>query len=99
MNAVQKTGIGAYIPLPEGSAQYPPEFIKAHGVIKLREGAALVEIGVTEKTGAGIKNTLRNFHRKPAHFVPLDRVELSAYLGAKFGEADSAEKFECPPYQ
>jgi general secretion pathway protein E/type IV pilus assembly protein PilB len=78
-------------PIPEGSSQYPIEFIEARGLIKLREDDTVVEIGFTEKAEESTKDGLRNFHKKPVIFVPLDPAELSAFLGNKLGnEAQEA---------
>jgi general secretion pathway protein E/type IV pilus assembly protein PilB len=72
-------------PIPEGSSQYPIEFIEARGLIKLREDENTVEIGFTEKAEEADKNGLRNFHKKTVVFLPLDPAELSAFLGNKMG--------------
>ncbi|MDR3124255.1 MAG: GspE/PulE family protein [Treponema sp.] len=72
-------------PIPEGSSQYPIEFIEERGLIKLREDENAVEIGFTEKADEAAKNSLRNFHRKSVVFMPLDPAELSAFLGNKMG--------------
>jgi general secretion pathway protein E/type IV pilus assembly protein PilB len=75
-----------YAPLPEGIAQYLPEFIEAQGCIKLREEDDRIVIGCSEKAGDEIKIGLRNFHKKDLSFVPIDGAELSGYLGNKLGE-------------
>jgi general secretion pathway protein E/type IV pilus assembly protein PilB len=81
-----------FSPIPEGSSQYPVEFIEARGLIILREDENSVEIGFTEKAEEAVKNSLRNYHKKPVVFVPLDPAELSAFLGNKMGN----EKQEAP---
>jgi general secretion pathway protein E/type IV pilus assembly protein PilB len=72
-------------PIPEGSSQYPIEFIEARGLIKLREDENVVEIGFTEKADEAARNNLESFHRKNVVFIPLDPAELSAFLGNKMG--------------
>jgi general secretion pathway protein E/type IV pilus assembly protein PilB len=84
--------LGMFLPLPEGSDQYPVEFIESRGVIKLGEEPDRVIIGITEKTTEETRNSLANFHHKPIVFMEIDMMELSAYLGNKLGEADSEEK-------
>ncbi|MDR2739842.1 MAG: GspE/PulE family protein [Treponema sp.] len=81
-----------YALIPEGSSQYPIEFIEARGFIKLREDENLVEIGFTEKSEEAVKDSLRIFHKKPVVFIPMDAAELSAFLGNKLGEAAGDEK-------
>jgi general secretion pathway protein E/type IV pilus assembly protein PilB len=76
-------------PIPEGSSQYPVEFIEAKGLIKLREDETVVEIGFTEKADEAAKNSIKSFHKKPVVFVPLDPAELSAFLGNKMGDEKS----------
>ncbi|GHV73390.1 hypothetical protein AGMMS49940_06920 [Spirochaetia bacterium] len=85
-----------YNPIPEGSSQYPIEFIDARGLIKLREDENRVEIGFTEKAEECVKNSLYNFHQKPVVFIPIDAAELSAFLGNKMGEAAADEKKNIP---
>ena len=92
---MNNTNIGAYQRAPEGSDQYPLEFIETHGLIKLKEDAEQVEIGITEKTGEEARDVLQNFHRKALRFVPIDAAELSAYLGDRLG-APGLEQGEDP---
>jgi general secretion pathway protein E/type IV pilus assembly protein PilB len=80
------TSMTDFEPIPEGPFQYPIEFIEANGLIKLREDENVVEIGFTEKAAEAAKNSLRNFHKKPVVFMPLDPAELSAFLGNKMGD-------------
>jgi type II secretory ATPase GspE/PulE/Tfp pilus assembly ATPase PilB-like protein len=82
--------LAGYQPLPEGSFQYPLEFINANGAVKLREDESAVEIGVTEKAEGAVRNILRNFHKKRVEFIPIDAADLSAYLGNKLGEIGTA---------
>jgi type II secretory ATPase GspE/PulE/Tfp pilus assembly ATPase PilB-like protein len=88
--------ISQYQPLPEGSAQYPVEFIETQGIIKLKEDEEGLEIGITGKAREEIRDSLRNFHRKPVRFIPIGTMELSAYLGKQFGDPGDAE-FRDPP--
>jgi general secretion pathway protein E/type IV pilus assembly protein PilB len=81
-----------YLPLPEGSNQYPVEFIGERGVIKLKEESGRIIVGISEKANEETKNTLLNFHRKPVEFIGIAMVEISAYISGKMGEADAAEK-------
>jgi general secretion pathway protein E/type IV pilus assembly protein PilB len=83
MNVV---GMEEYYPIPEGSSQYPVEFIEEQGLIKLRENENLVEVGFTDKAGEEAKDRIRGFHGKPVAFIPLDPAELSAFLGNKMGD-------------
>jgi general secretion pathway protein E/type IV pilus assembly protein PilB len=82
----------SYAPLPEGNAQYLPEFIEAQGCIKLREETERIIIGCSEKAGDDTKISLRNFHKKMVIFIPIDGAELSGYLGNKLGEVKGGGK-------
>ncbi|GHV89355.1 hypothetical protein AGMMS50267_17150 [Spirochaetia bacterium] len=88
----ERTALESWYPLPEGTAQYPVEYIETHGVIKLREADDRVTVGITERATAETKNTLMNFHRKTVDFTGLDGAELSAWLGSKMGEADPLDR-------
>jgi type II secretory ATPase GspE/PulE/Tfp pilus assembly ATPase PilB-like protein len=81
----------SYAPLPEGASQYPVEFIEERGIIKLKEDETQVVAGITETTEEETKERISRFHKKPVHFVFIDRAELSAYLGNKLGEPDTEE--------
>jgi general secretion pathway protein E/type IV pilus assembly protein PilB len=83
-----------YAPLPEGSFQYPIEFIEARGIIKLKEAEDRVLVGLTETTEEETRNQISRFHKKPVDFIFIDRAELSAYLGNKLGEPDTEERKE-----
>jgi general secretion pathway protein E/type IV pilus assembly protein PilB len=86
------TSMEDFGPIPEGSSQYPIEFIETRGLIKLRETEALVEVGFTDKADEAAKNSLRSFHGKPVAFMPLDPAELSAFLGSKLGDETQEAK-------
>ncbi|MDR1250213.1 MAG: GspE/PulE family protein [Treponema sp.] len=89
---MKQASIADFSPIPDGSSQYPVEFIEERGLIKLRENGSSVEVGFTEKADRAAKNSLESFHKKPVIFVPLDPAELSAFLGNKMGD----EKRETP---
>jgi general secretion pathway protein E/type IV pilus assembly protein PilB len=78
-------------PVPEGSSQYPLEYIESQRVIKLGEEPDKVIVGITEKTTGETKNNLVNFHQKPVEFIEIDAMEFTSYLSGKLGEADAAE--------
>jgi len=78
-----KAALLDFMPLPEAEEQYPLEYIDAHSVIKLREDAEEVLVGVCDAGDSAILQSLRNFHGKPVVYFPIDRAELSAYLGKR----------------
>jgi len=84
--------IADYEPLPEGRAQYSPDFMAARGAIKLRENQAEIWIGIAPGFDSGIRNSLSNFHRlKQVHFVDIDRADFAAYIGNKGAPASAGE--------
>jgi len=72
--------------IPEGSLQYPAEFIEANGAIVLDISEKLITVGITEKTHPDIIATISSFHPLPVTFVNIQQMELSSWLGRKFGE-------------
>ncbi len=78
-----------WYPLPEGSSQYPLEFIESRGAIKLREDEDSVDVGITAKADSSTQNIIRNFHKKRVAFFAVNPVELSGYLGKKLADAES----------
>jgi general secretion pathway protein E len=77
--------------IPEDSQQYPAEFIEATGAIILAVSETDVTVGITEKTSPDVIATIRTFHSVPVTFVTIQQMELSSWLGRKFGEG-SKEK-------
>lgn len=76
-----------FSPLPEGSAQYPVEFIESRGAIKLREDDERITVGLTERADSVTIATIRKFHKQAISFNRINSIELSAYLGKKMGES------------
>jgi general secretion pathway protein E/type IV pilus assembly protein PilB len=90
--AAARDVLARYVPLPEEPDQYPVEFIKEQGVIKLKEEKDSVTVGADVGGGKNtemIKNLLHNYHRKAIAFVELENGELSAWLSDKLGAAES----------
>jgi general secretion pathway protein E/type IV pilus assembly protein PilB len=97
MTAPESALIERYLPLPEGSDQYPPEFSAANGAIKLREDDSVVTVGVAGDAGDLLLDTLRRFHRgKGVRFLAVDRSELAAYLGRRASEAQAPQGAKAP---
>lgn len=81
--------IERYAPLPEGEAQYPPEFSAANGAIKLLEYDESVTVGLAEDSSESVREILGRFHKgKRLRFLSVERSDLAAYLGRR--AADSA---------
>ena len=78
---IQKVSIGDFLPLPEGKAQFPLEYMQANSVIKLREEEGSVVIGVCDSADPALKESLRAFHRKDVVFREIDHSELAVHLG------------------
>lgn len=81
---MKKVSIASFIPLPDGSDQYPLEYIENTSVIKLRESEERVIIGVSNRHNEALLESLSNFHDKEVIFYHIEKSELAAYLGKKF---------------
>ncbi len=78
---MEKATLADFRPLPDGADQYPLEYIENNSVIKLRETAECIDIGICNASDVVLIESLRNFHRKKVAFYDIDRSELAAYLG------------------
>ncbi len=83
---MDKTSLAEFKPLPEGSEQYPLEYIENNSVIKLRESADCILIGVGNASDILLLENLKNFHRKQVSFFEIDRSELAGYLGDRLSQ-------------
>lgn len=89
MSREETVSLDLYHPLPEGNDQYPVEFIESRGAIKLRDEDGRVVVGLTERSDAAIKDTIRKYHKGKVEFRGIDSVELSAYLGKRYGQGSA----------
>lgn len=92
MKKMEIISLDEYSPLPEGSFQYPIEFIESSGAIKIAEDSERVTVALTEKANQATVSTIRKFHKQPVTFFAVNSVELSAYLGKKMGETNASEQ-------
>ena len=76
-----KVSIGEYLPLPGADEQFPLEYMQNCSVIKLREEADRVIVGMCEPGNLALQESLRAFHRKEVVFFEIDRSELAVHLG------------------
>ena len=83
---MEKASLAEFKPLPEGTEQYPLEYIENNSVIKLRESADSILIGVCNASDILLLENLKNFHRKEVSFFEVDRSELAGYLGDRLSE-------------
>jgi len=86
---LQRATLAQFAPLPEDDRQYPLEYMDANSVIKLREDASAVAVGVCDPGDAALLSFLENFHGKPATFYRIERAELAAYLGKRLSALDA----------
>jgi general secretion pathway protein E len=77
------------MPLPEDAQQYPLEYMDANSVIKLREDAEGVVVGVCDPQNDQLMDALRAFHDGTISFRHVDRNELSGYLGRRLAVMDA----------
>ncbi|HEY9594398.1 MAG TPA: GspE/PulE family protein, partial [Spirochaetia bacterium] len=87
--AFPHASLADFAPLPEGSRQYPLEYMDANSVIKLREDEAGIVVGVCDPRNAELLTSLRAFHDGEVAFRCIDRSELSAYLGRRLSVIDA----------
>jgi type II secretory ATPase GspE/PulE/Tfp pilus assembly ATPase PilB-like protein len=78
-----------FVPLPEGTRQYPLEYMDANSVIKLRDDAEGVVVGVCDPQNSTLLESLLSFHDVPVAFRHIDRSELSGYLGRRLSVIDA----------
>lgn len=93
MTAESFVSLENFLHIPEDSRQYPAEFIEANGALVLDISEKVITVGITEKTPPDIIATISSFHSLPVAFVNIQQMELSSWLGRKFGE-NSKDKIE-----
>jgi len=76
-----KVSIEDYVPLPTAAEQFPLEYMQHCSVIKLREEADRVIVGMCDPDNLPLQESLRAFHRKEVVFREIDRSELTMHLG------------------
>ena len=83
MSKAERVTLAEFKPLPENAEQYPLEYIENNSVIKLRETAGLIQIGVCDPQDEPLLENLRLFHQKQVAYYQIERSELAGYLGEK----------------
>jgi len=81
VEGARKVSIEDYLPLPAAADQFPLEYMQNCSVIKLREDAERVIVGMCEPGNLALQESLRAFHRKEVVFHEIDRSELAMHLG------------------
>ncbi len=84
-----RASLAEFAPLPDEDEQYPLEYMDANRVIKLKESAREVVVGVCEPDNASLLGSLREFHDKPVVFRWIDQSELSAFLSKRLSVIDA----------
>ena len=77
----EPVALSSFKPLPEGSEQYPFEYIENNQAIKLKEEDDSVLVGICDPENRDLIENLERFHRKNVIFKQIDRSELAGYLG------------------
>jgi general secretion pathway protein E len=78
-----------YTPLPEGTEQFPLEFIESRGAIKLANAEAGSVVGIITLDDELLKSELRYFFKVPLTFVAIDPQELAEYLSRQFSQVQA----------
>ncbi len=89
---MEKVDLADYKPLPEGSSQYPLEYIETNSIIKLKENEDTIYVGCCDPSNIALLENLRNFHKKRVVFYEIDRNELSGFLGEKLSNLNNRDK-------
>jgi len=89
---IEKVDLADYKPLPEGSNQYPLEYIETNSIIKLKENENTVYIGCCDPANNALLENLKNFHKKRVVFYEIERNELSGFLGEKLSNLNNRNK-------
>jgi type II secretory ATPase GspE/PulE/Tfp pilus assembly ATPase PilB-like protein len=87
-----KIALAEFKPLPDGSEQYPLEYIEANSVIKLKEEVEVVHVGICNPDDEALVENLRNFHDKRVVFYQIERSELTGFLGEKLSNLSARER-------
>jgi type II secretory ATPase GspE/PulE/Tfp pilus assembly ATPase PilB-like protein len=83
------TRLSDFAPLPEGSDQFPLEFIESRGALKLEQDAEHVLVGLVEEGDELLKSELRYFFKGSLSFIAIDAQELAEYLGRQFSQVQA----------
>jgi len=83
------TRLTDFEPLPEGTDQFPLEFVENRGAVKLGERHGLVLVGLTEPENDLLKSELSFFLKTPLEFRAIDKQELAEYLGRQFSHVSA----------
>jgi type II secretory ATPase GspE/PulE/Tfp pilus assembly ATPase PilB-like protein len=83
------TRLSDFEPLPEGTDQFPLEFVESRGALKLRERDGTVTVGLTDLDDDLLKSELSFFLKASLHFLAVDKQELAEYLGRQFSHVSS----------
>lgn len=83
------THLADYAPIPEGSEQFPLEFIESRGAVKLSQDEHRILIGLADESDVLLKSELKYFFRVPLEFVSVDRQELAEFLSRQFSQVQS----------
>ena len=83
------TRLADYAPIPEGTEQFPLEFMESRRALKLAEDDQRILIGLADDGDALLKSELKYFFRTPLEFVAVDPQELAEFLGRQLSQVQS----------
>jgi type II secretory ATPase GspE/PulE/Tfp pilus assembly ATPase PilB-like protein len=84
-----RVSLADFRPLPDGSQQYPIEYIEGNSVIRLREEDDVVHVGLVDPGNSSLMENLTQFHAKKILFYQIEKSELAGYLSERLASAGS----------
>ncbi len=79
-----------YAPLPEGTNQFPLEFIESRGALKLVQEETRILVGLVDDSDVFLKSELKQFFPLPMDFVGIDKQELAEFLSRQYSQMQSS---------
>lgn len=99
MQSNKTISLNSFLNIPDGTEQYPVEFIEKNQAIVLAITSDSVTVGITANTTKNTISTILGFHPYEVNFVNIDPVELSSWLGNKMGETNTSKSPETEQQQ
>ncbi len=86
MEKLKQVQLSDFKNIPSDTQQYSLDFIENRGALILSETETGTIVGITEKAEENIFSLLSAFHHGQVDFVSIQQVELSSFLGKRFGK-------------
>ena len=90
-NSIDDASLKDFKPLPNTNDQYPIEYMESNSVIKLKEDAEYIAIGICDPGNLVLLENLQSFHKKDVQFFKIEKSELTSYLSDILANIDGSE--------